>query len=177
MAPTGVDDPVADDPGAPPLGVGEFGLDGVPDGVGASAKSLSTSGLDHTTDFNPPCAYHSRTIAGDSYASTPPNPPVDSFPTLPLPMSNVTTPGSASCVSPVTLVSVCTLATPPTQNPTPSLCVQAPSTARTLRAMATTSGGGASCAHAPPPRPSAVNFQMSEDGGGTANHEVMPPQT
>lgn len=69
MAPTGVDDPVADDPGAPPLGVGEFGLDGVPDGVGASAKSLSTSGLDHTTDFNPPCAYHSRTIAGDSYAS------------------------------------------------------------------------------------------------------------
>lgn len=33
------------------------------------------------------------------------------------------------------------------------------------------------CAHAPPPRPSAVDFQMSGDGGGTANHEVMPPQT
>lgn len=33
------------------------------------------------------------------------------------------------------------------------------------------------CAHAPPPRLSAVDFQMLGDGGGTANHEVMPPQT
>lgn len=64
-----------------------------------------------------------------------------------------------------------------TYHPTPSLCVQAPSTARTLRAMATTSRAGASSAHAPPPRPSAENFQMSDDGGGTPNHEVMPPQT